>query len=80
MDFVSGEIIDIVHNRWMNTLERCFLNIPLEERKNVKGIISDAYRNYLEILPSFFPNSVSILDSFHTSRVIISSLTSISIN
>ena len=74
MDFVSGEIIDIVHNRWMNTLERYFLDIPLEERKNVKGIISDAYRNYLEILPSFFPNSVSILDSFHTSRVIISSL------
>lgn len=58
----------------MNTLEHYFLGIPLDERKKVKGIISDAYRNYLEILPSYFPNSVSILDSFHTSRVIISSL------
>lgn len=74
IDFVSGEIIDIVHNRWMSTLEQYFLSIPLGERKNVKGIISDAYKNYLEILPSYFPNAVSILDSFHTSKVIISAL------
>ena len=74
MDFVSGEIIDIVHNRWMNTLENYFLSIPLDERKKVKGIISDAYKNYLDKVPNFFPNSVSILDSFHTSRVLISSL------
>ena len=74
MDFVSGEIIDIVHNRWMNTLENYFLSIPLDERKKVKGIISDAYKNYLDKVPNFFPNSASILDSFHTSRVLISSL------
>ena len=74
MDFVSGEIIDIVHNRWMNTLEKYFLSISLDERKKVKGIISDAYKNYLEKVPDFFPNSVSILDSFHVSRVLISSL------
>ena len=74
MDFVSGEIIDIVHNRWMNTLEKYFLSISLDERKKVKGIISDAYKNYLEKVPEFFPNSVSILDSFHVSRVLISSL------
>ena len=74
MDFVSGEIIDIVHNRWMNTLERYFLSIPLEERKKVKGIISDAYKNYLEKIPVYFPNCVSILDSFHTSKVLISAL------
>lgn len=74
MDFVTGEIIDIVHNRWMNTLERYFRAIPIEERKNVKGIISDAYKNYLEKIPDFFPDCVSILDSFHTSRVIISAL------
>lgn len=74
MDFISGQIIDIVHNRWMNTLEHYFLSIPLEERKNVKGIISDAYKNYLEIVPSFFPDCISILDSFHTSKVLISAL------
>ncbi len=71
VDFVTGEIIDIVHNRWMSTLEEYFLSIPIEERKNVKGIISDAYKNYLEKVPEYFPNSISILDSFHVSRVII---------
>lgn len=74
MDFISGEIVDIVHNRWMNTLERYFLSIPLDERKKVKGIISDAYKNYLEKIPNYFPNCVSILDSFHTSKVLISAL------
>lgn len=28
MDFVSGEIIDIVHNRWRSTIENYFLSIP----------------------------------------------------
>lgn len=65
MDFVSGEIIDIVSNRWRNTLEYYFLSIPLEERSRVKGIISDAYKVYTDFLPQFFPNASSILDSFH---------------
>ena len=71
IDFVTGEIVDIVHNRWMSTLQEYFSGIPIEERKNVKGIISDAYKNYLEIVPNYFPNSVSILDSFHVCKVII---------
>lgn len=33
VDFITGEIIDIVHNRWMTTLEEYFLGIPIEERK-----------------------------------------------
>ena len=40
MDFVSGEIIDIVHNRWRSTIEDYFLSIPLKEMLNVKGVIS----------------------------------------
>lgn len=74
IDFVTGEIIDIVHNRWTNTLERYFLNIPLKERMKVKGIISDAYAPYLTSIPEFFPRAVSILDSFHVSRILISNL------
>lgn len=71
VDFVSGEIIDIVHNRWMSTLQEYFSAIPIEERSNVKGIISDGYKNYLEKVPDYFPYSVSILDSFHVSKIII---------
>ena len=74
MDFVSGEPVDIVHNRLTNTLEAYFSSIPIDERKNVKGIISDAYKPYLNTVPDYFPNSVSILDSFHTSKYIINLL------
>ena len=72
MDFSTGEIIDIVHNRWHSTLENYFLSIPLKERLNVKGVISDAYKTYLTMPEEYFPNAVTILDSFHVVKVIIS--------
>lgn len=65
MDFTTGEIIDIVENRRQSTLEDYFHRIPLNERCIVKGIISDAYKPYMEYVPRFFPNASSILDSFH---------------
>lgn len=65
MDFINGEIIDILHNRWENTAERYFLSIPFEQRKKVKYIISDAYKPYMLYPEKYFPNSHSVLDSFH---------------
>ena len=65
MDFASGQIIDILHNRWQSTAEDYFLSIPYDERKNVKFIISDAYKSYMDYPQQFFPNAVSVLDSFH---------------
>lgn len=62
MDFSTGQIIDIVHNRWHSTLESYFLSIPLKERLNVKGVISDAYKTYLTMPEEFFPNAITILD------------------
>ena len=74
MDFSTGQIIDIVHNRWHSTLESYFLSIPLKERLNVKGVISDAYKTYLTMPEEFFPNAITILDSFHVVKVIISQM------
>ena len=76
MDFVTGEIVDIVHNRKKDTIQAYLLSIPKEERMNVKTIISDAYRTYMDFVTDFFPNAVSVLDSFHVSKVLISSLNS----
>lgn len=75
MDFVTGEIVDILHNRWSNTLEKFFLSIPLEERKIVKGVISDAYGVYQTLCEKYLPNAVQILDSFHACNFIIHELT-----
>ena len=65
MDFATGQIIDIVHNRHSDTLEEYFFSIPYEERKKVKGVISDAYEHYQSLCQNYFPNGVMVLDSFH---------------
>ena len=74
MDFVTGEIVDIVHNRWKETLYKYFSDIPYDERLNVKAVISDAYDTYQRLCDDFFPNAVSILDSFHVVSFIITRL------
>ena len=74
MDFSNGQIVDILHNRWETTAEDYFLKISLKERNKVKAIISDAYTSYMEYPQKYFPNSVSILDSFHVVKYIISLL------
>lgn len=70
MDFVTGEIVDIVHNRWSSTLDYYFSHISKKERKNVKGVISDAYGPYQNLCENFFPNAVQVLDSFHVVKYI----------
>lgn len=74
MDFRSGQIIDILPNRYKETFENYFLHIPLSERKNVKIIISDMYKPYLNLSGSYFPNSVPIIDSFHVISLIITKI------
>lgn len=68
MNVITREIIDILHNHWKTTLTDCFLHISLEERLGVKYIVSDAYRPDLKFPEEYFPNAVSILDSFHATK------------
>ena len=48
--------------------------MAINKRLNVKGVISDAYKTYLTMPEEYFPNSVTILDSFHVVKVIISQM------
>lgn len=70
MDFRTGQIIDILPNRYTSTFEEYFLHIPLKERENVQIIISDMYKAYLDFSSSYFPNAVQIVDSFHVISLI----------
>lgn len=74
MDFVSGEIIDILPNRLSRTLDKYFYSIPHDERKKVKYIISDAYKTYLNFTKNYFPNAISIVDGFHITKSLIQML------
>ena len=74
MDFISGQIIDILPNRHKETYDEYFLHITLEERMNVKVIISDIYKPYLLFPMNYFPDSRSIIDSFHVLSLILSKI------
>ena len=65
MDFVTGDILDIVESRRKIYTESYFLSIPLEERDNVKYICCDMYDPYVNYSVKFFHNAAVITDSFH---------------
>ena len=57
-----------------NTAEKYFRSIPYQERKNVKFIISDGYQAYIDFPKEYFPNALSIIDSFHVTKFLINLL------
>jgi len=69
-DFISGEPIDMLPGRNNECIDSYFKSIPLEERNKVKYIITDIYRPYHHIKDKYFPNAVSVIDSFHVVKVI----------
>lgn len=63
--FYTGNPIDLLSSRRTNSTEPYFMNIPLEERARVKYLISDMYNPYIQWVGRYFPNAVSVVDSFH---------------
>lgn len=69
-DFETGEPVNMIANRRKEITEPYFLSIPFAERKQVKYLISDMYRPYTAYVDQYFPNAVSIVDSFHVIKMI----------
>lgn len=74
MDFQTNQIVDILENRYQTTMDEYFYNIPIEERMNVKYLITDAYGPYFSACNKYFPNAVTVLDSFHAVQFLTNSL------
>ena len=64
-DFITGEPIDMVVNRRQEITEPYFTSIPAAERARVKYLVSDMYKPYINYVEKYFPNAVSVVDSFH---------------
>lgn len=64
-DFITGEPIDMIPSRRQEFTEPYFSAIPLAERAKVKYLISDMYKPYIGFVDKYFPNAVSVVDSFH---------------
>lgn len=75
-DFYTGDPIDILRSRRTKVTEPYFAAIPFDERKRVKYLLSDMYNPYLSFVDAYFPNAVSVVDSFHVIQYINRSLDS----
>ena len=73
-DFYTGNPIDLLSSRRTNDIEPYFMSIPLEERAKVKYLISDMYNPYINWVNRYFPNAVSVIDSFHVIQWITRSI------
>lgn len=74
MDFITGDILDIVESRREDHTHRYFKDIPKKERDGVKFLISDMYKPYTNYIYKYFNNAVSIVDSFHVIKWINDSI------
>lgn len=73
-DFYTHDPIDILISRRADTTEPYFVSIPLEERAKVRYLISDMYNPYLGFVDKYFPNAVSVVDSFHVVQWMINKI------
>lgn len=71
MDFLTGEIIDILPNRNDSTTSAYFRSIPKEERDKVEYLICDMYNPYINYTSKYFKNAKAVVDSFHVVQWII---------
>lgn len=78
-DFSTGEVIDILENRQIPYLVKYFNDIPLKERENVKVFISDMYDGYSTIKNRFFPKAIFVVDLFHVTKLLTTSINKIRI-
>jgi len=69
-DFISGEPIDMLPSRREDVTEPYFASLPLSQRARVKYLVTDMYRPYLGFVDKYFPNAISVIDSFHVVKMI----------
>lgn len=69
-DFITGEPIDMLPSRREEFTEPYFASIPPAQRNRVKYLVTDMYRPYLSFVDKYFPNAVSVIDSFHVVKMI----------
>lgn len=73
-DFYTGDSIDLLRSRRSKITEPYFVSIPPEERYQVKYLLSDMYNPYISFVDKYFPNAVSVVDSFHVIQWVIRSI------
>lgn len=76
-DPIKKEVLDILPNRKKDYLMNYFTHI--ENRKQVKYVISDMYEPYFIVAKVMFPNAKYVVDRFHYTRYVMDALDDIRI-
>ncbi len=79
LDFLTGNIIDVLPSRRKEDLLKYFREIPIEERRNVQFIISDMWETYRSVGTTVLPNCKHVADKFHLFQELGRCITSIRI-
>lgn len=66
----TGQTIDIVEDRRLNSLVKYFFKYSLKARQSVKLIVIDMYSPYVSLIKKMFPNAGIIIDKFHIINLI----------
>lgn len=73
-DFYTGDPIDLLRSRRSKVTEPYFAAIPIEERKQVRYLLSDMYNPYIAFVDKYFPNVVPVVDAFHVIQWVVHSI------
>ena len=65
LDYTNCIPIDILPSRKLDYLRSYYMKIPIEERRNVRMIATDMYKEYRTMIHEIFPNSIHCVDHFH---------------
>lgn len=79
VDNVGRRLLEVLPSRQSEYLKRYFLNIPIEERRQVKYVTIDMWESYKNVAHSVFPNCVIAVDPFHVIKNIGSAFTKVRI-
>lgn len=70
VDYLTGEIVDVLPNRQIEYLQHYFQCIPPDEINNVKYLVSDMYEGYKHLSIYNLPKATLVIDGFHYIRYI----------
>lgn len=77
---ITGQTIDIVEDRRLESLIKYFYYYDYKARSRVKHIIIDMYSPYVSLIKKMFPNALIVIDKFHLTQLISRSLNKTRIN
>jgi transposase len=79
-DAQTGKIINIIEDRRLKSLLDYFKNYSIEARKNVKLIVIDMYKPYIQLIKALFPKAKIVIDKFHIIQLISRALNKTRVN